>query len=95
MNKVSLVVTHGGHGTRSRALWHGLPLLVMPMGRDQHDIALRVEAHGAGLILPAAAAEVEIAAALGRLGREPSIRHFCPTTGRGHFVYDQIRAPCQ
>jgi UDP:flavonoid glycosyltransferase YjiC (YdhE family) len=71
MNKVSLVVTHGGHGTMSRALWHGLPLLVMPMGRDQHDIALRVEAHGAGLILPAAAAEVEIAAALGRLGREP------------------------
>jgi hypothetical protein len=41
------------------------------MGRDQHDIALLVEAHGAGLILPAAAAEVEIAAALGRLGREP------------------------
>ena len=43
----------------------------MPMGRDQYDMALRVEAHGAGLILPAGAAEAEIAAALGRLGREP------------------------
>jgi UDP:flavonoid glycosyltransferase YjiC (YdhE family) len=44
MKEVSLVVTHGGHGTVSRALSHGLPLLVMPMGRDQGDIAARVEA---------------------------------------------------
>jgi MGT family glycosyltransferase len=71
MKNVSLVVTHGGHGTVSRALCHGLPLLVMPMGRDQNDIALRVEAHGAGLILPAEASEPEIAAALGRLAKEP------------------------
>jgi UDP:flavonoid glycosyltransferase YjiC (YdhE family) len=36
MKEVSIVVTHGGHGTASRALWHGLPLLVIPMGRDQN-----------------------------------------------------------
>jgi UDP:flavonoid glycosyltransferase YjiC (YdhE family) len=71
MKEVSLVVTHGGHGTVSRALHNGLPILVMPMGRDQHDIALRVEAHGAGLILSPDAAEVEIAAALDRLANEP------------------------
>jgi MGT family glycosyltransferase len=71
MKKVSLVVTHGGHGTVSRALSHGLPLLVMPMGRDQNDIGLRVEAHGAGLILPPSASETEIAAALRRLAKEP------------------------
>jgi MGT family glycosyltransferase len=71
MKEVSLVVTHGGHGTVSRALRHGLPLLVMPMGRDQGDIALRVEARGAGLILPPDASEDEIAAALVRLLREP------------------------
>src|SRR5262249_55486951 len=38
MRAASAVVTHGGHGTVMRALQHGLPLLVMPMGRDQHDI---------------------------------------------------------
>jgi MGT family glycosyltransferase len=74
MKEVSLVVAHGGHGTVSRALWHGLPLLVMPMGRDQNDIALRVEAHGAGVILPQNASETEIAAALNRLIREPHFR---------------------
>ena len=71
MSEVSLVVTHGGHGTVSRALWHGLPLLVMPMGRDQNDIALRVEAHGAGLVLPRDASEAELVSALGRLAKEP------------------------
>ncbi len=71
MKRVSLVVTHGGHGTVSRALWHGLPLLVMPMGRDQNDIALRIEAQGAGLILPPEASEAAIGAALGRLSKEP------------------------
>src|SRR5262249_15704737 len=71
MKEVSLVVTHGGHGTVSRALSHGLPLLVMPMGRDQGDIALRVESHGAGLILPPEACEGEIATALGHLVKDP------------------------
>ncbi len=71
MEEVSLVVTHGGHGTVSRALSHGLPLLVMPMGRDQGDIAARVEACGAGLILAPTAAETEIAAMISRLIEEP------------------------
>jgi MGT family glycosyltransferase len=74
MKEVSLVVTHGGHGTLSRALAHGRPLLVMPMGRDQNDDASRVEHHGAGLSLPPTASEAEIAAALTRLITEPRFR---------------------
>jgi MGT family glycosyltransferase len=74
MKEVSLVVTHGGHGTVSRALLHGLPLLVMPMGRDQDDIAARVEACGAGLILAPTAADAEIGAAISRLIEEPQFR---------------------
>ena len=74
MKEISLVVTHGGHGTVSRALFHGLPLLVIPGGPEQNDNASRVEAHGAGLTLPSAASETEIAAALNRLIREPHFR---------------------
>jgi MGT family glycosyltransferase len=90
MREVSLVVTHGGHGTVSRALWRGLPLLVMPMGRDQDDIALRVEFHGAGLTLPPTASETEIAAALNRLIKEP---HFRAAAGRlGAAIASEIDA---
>jgi UDP:flavonoid glycosyltransferase YjiC (YdhE family) len=71
MNEVSFVVTHGGAGTVSRALVHGLPLLVLPMGRDQSDNAARVVVHGAGLALPPSASEAEIAVALNRLINEP------------------------
>jgi MGT family glycosyltransferase len=74
MKEVSLVVTQGGHGTVNRALIHGRPLLVLPMGRDQGDNAARVEAKGAGLRLPPTASERDIAAAVSRLVREPHFR---------------------
>jgi MGT family glycosyltransferase len=79
MKEVSVVVTQGGHGTVSRALMNGLPLLVLPNGRDQDDNAARVEAKGAGLRLPPTASEVEIAAAVNWLIREP---HFAAAARR-------------
>lgn len=45
------VVTHAGHGTVIRALADGIPLICMPIGRDQPDIAARVVARGAGVRL--------------------------------------------
>ncbi|MFV1872479.1 MAG: glycosyltransferase [Oleiphilus sp.] len=47
----SAVITHAGHGTVMRALAHGLPLVCLPMGRDQLDNATLVAYHGAGLRL--------------------------------------------
>jgi UDP:flavonoid glycosyltransferase YjiC (YdhE family) len=74
MPEVSLVIAQGGHGTVNRALINGLPLLILPMGRDQVDNAARVVAKGAGLQLPATASEAEIAAAATRLISEPHFR---------------------
>ncbi|HEY1388755.1 MAG TPA: glycosyltransferase [Ktedonobacterales bacterium] len=44
-----LVITHGGHGTVITALSFGVPLLCLPMGRDQADNAARVVWCGAGV----------------------------------------------
>src|SRR5262249_31184031 len=74
MQEVSLVISQGGHGTVNRALIHGCPLLVLPMGRDQGDNAARVEANGAGLRLPPTASEAEIASAAAQLILEPRCR---------------------
>jgi len=46
-----LVITHAGHGTIMKALAHGLPLVCLPMGRDQNDNAVKVEHHGCGIAL--------------------------------------------
>jgi MGT family glycosyltransferase len=74
MKEVSLVVTHGGHGTVARTLRHRLPLLVIPMGRDQGDNAARVVARGAGLALADSATAEEIAYAVRRLVTEPQFK---------------------
>jgi MGT family glycosyltransferase len=55
LSKTAAVVTHAGHGTVIRALAAGVPLLCLPMGRDQNDNAARVVARGAGLRLKATA----------------------------------------
>jgi UDP:flavonoid glycosyltransferase YjiC (YdhE family) len=86
MAEVSAVITQGGHGTVNRALINGLPLLVLPMGRDQSDNAARVEANGAGLRLPPTASKAEIAAAAHRLIKEPHFRQAAIRLG------DAIRA---
>jgi len=70
----SAVITHAGMGTVMRALAHGLPLVCIPQGRDQHDVAARVRWHGAGLRLGPGASAAKVRAALGRVLDEPSFR---------------------
>lgn len=60
VSQSALVVTHGGHGTVMRALYHGVPLVVIPHGRDQNDNAARVAHHGAGIRLNTQSTQAEI-----------------------------------
>lgn len=46
-------VTHGGMGATQRALAHGVPVCAVPFGRDQHEVARRVDVARAGTRLPA------------------------------------------
>jgi MGT family glycosyltransferase len=63
----ALFITHAGHGSTLRPLMAGVPLLCLPMGRDQNDNAARVTHRGAGLTLPIDASPETIATAVGRL----------------------------
>ena len=49
----ALVVTHAGLGAVMASLAHGVPLLCMPMGREQGENASRVAACSAGEVLAA------------------------------------------
>ena len=72
--ETAVVVTHAGMGTVTRALAAGVPLVCIPMGRDQHDVAARVVYHGAGVRLRPSAKPAAIRSAVGRVLREPSFR---------------------
>lgn len=82
----ALFVTHAGHGSTLRPLMAGVPLLCLPMGRDQNDNAARVVSRGAGLTLAADASPEAIASAVRRLLDDPSFRAAAAALGA------QIRA---
>ena len=64
MPAAAAVIGHGGLGTVLRALAHGVPQLLLPLGRDQAFNADRVEHLGAGMRLPTDASPGRIQAAV-------------------------------
>jgi MGT family glycosyltransferase len=53
LDRAACVVCHGGMGITQKALSAGVPVCVVPFGRDQFEVARRVEVTGAGTRLPA------------------------------------------
>jgi MGT family glycosyltransferase len=53
LDRAACVVCHGGMGITQKALAAGVPVVVVPFGRDQLESARRVEFAGAGVRLPA------------------------------------------
>ncbi len=48
LNRIDLVVSHGGNNTLNETLYYGKPVVVLPVGGEQHDNASRIEFHGLG-----------------------------------------------
>jgi UDP:flavonoid glycosyltransferase YjiC (YdhE family) len=71
MPECAAVVGHGGLGTVLRALAHGVPQLVLPLGRDQGFNGGRVAQLGAGIRLPLEASTAAIQAVLRKLLDDP------------------------
>ncbi len=72
LRHAKVVVTHAGHGTVIKALAAGVPVVAIPLGRDQLDNAARVAHHGAGLRLKPKAGPEAIARAVRRVLDEPA-----------------------
>jgi len=70
----SAVITHGGHGTVMKALIAGVPLIVVPLGRDQPDNAGRVVYVGAGIRLRKNASADALRTAISRVIDDPRYR---------------------
>ena len=72
--QAAAVVTHCGHGTVMKALSAGVPLVCLPMSRDQLEVAARVVALGAGVRLRPGASSAAIARAVRTVLEDPSYR---------------------
>jgi MGT family glycosyltransferase len=71
LREASVVVTHAGHGTVLKSLAAGVPLVCMPMGRDQKDNTVRVLRLGAGVRLSKESTPAQIAAAISEVLERP------------------------
>lgn len=73
LDRASLCVCHGGHGTTMRALAHGVPMVVRPgMPHDQAPNAAFVQSLGAGRAVPGDADAPTIRAAVLEVLEDPS-----------------------
>lgn len=53
LKRATCAITHGGAGVTQKALAAGVPVCVVPFGRDQYEVARRVQVARAGSALPA------------------------------------------
>jgi UDP:flavonoid glycosyltransferase YjiC (YdhE family) len=86
----AVAVTGGGHGVVVRALRYGVPLVVVPGGGDQRDVAHRVQRAGAGVVLrePSAGA---VAAAVRAVLADPAYRAAAGRLAAGRPPADPVR----
>ena len=67
LERARVVVCHGGMGITQRALAHGVPVVVVPFGRDQLEVARRVEHARAGVrLMPRRLNRASLTAAVAR-----------------------------
>lgn len=92
LERAAAVICHGGMGITQRALAAGVPVCAVPWGRDQLEVARRVDVSGAGARLPRGRltpaklrAAVEVALAR-RSGAEAMKRAFAQAGGDKRFA---------
>jgi MGT family glycosyltransferase len=81
MPHASAFVTHCGLGGIMAALHHNVPMVCMPIDRDQPHNASRVDAVGCGIVIGKDATISEIQAAIGLVLTDPSYALAVPDDG--------------
>ncbi|KAB8183591.1 glycosyltransferase [Nonomuraea phyllanthi] len=74
LRHAAVTITHAGHGTVVKSLAAGVPLVCVPSGRDQREVARRVDLAGAGIVVGKSASPRSIARAIERVLHDPSYR---------------------
>lgn len=74
LREASVVVTNAGHGTVMKSLAAGVPLVCIPIDRDQRDNTVRVLRLGAGIRLSKKSTPAQIAATVTEILEHPQYR---------------------
>jgi len=90
------VIHHGGIGTLGCALGAGVPQLVLPLGADRPDNAVRLQRLGVAEYLPPPQWKPQlIADALRRLLDSPAVSHRCREFAKHLENANAAKAACE
>ncbi|MCW1958028.1 MAG: glycosyl transferase, partial [Mycobacterium sp.] len=91
LGQADVVVCGGGHGMPSKTLLAGVPVVVVPGGGDQWELANRVVRQGSGLLVRPVTAEA-LADAVGEVLSDPRYRQAARRAGESAArVTDPVR----
>lgn len=75
LKRACLLVSHAGHGVVLKALYYGVPMVLVPLGRDQPGVAARAKALGvADVIPPEGLSDVRLSSAVATVLALPQYR---------------------
>ena len=94
LSHADLVICGGGHGMVSKTLLAGVPLVVVPGGGDQWEIANRVVRQGSALLVRPLTAEALVDSGRARCCRRRGYREAARRAGEQHGRASKIRYGC-
>jgi len=93
LERAVLLVGHAGHGSVMKGLWSGVPMVLVPWGRDQPGVAARAERLGVARIVPPSQVD-EIGDAIDDVLRTRSYSEAAHAHGERIRVGDPITRAC-
>ena len=96
LQRSALVVSHAGHGIVSKALYNGVPMVLVPWGRDQPGVAVRAERLGVARVVSRAAATADsVRQAVEAVLHEPAYRTTADSISARLKETDGVAVACQ
>lgn len=95
LERAALMVSSAGHGAVMRALWHGVPMILVPWGRDQGGVAARAARLGTAAIIARGQLTAELLGTTARrLLEDPAIAARAKSISRRMRTEDPVAKAC-
>lgn len=95
LNSCILAISHAGHGMVMKSIYHGIPMVLVPWGRDQPGVAARAHSLGvATVVLRKECNPNALARAIERTMNDPGIAHRSKTESRRLRKKDALSHTC-
>jgi UDP:flavonoid glycosyltransferase YjiC (YdhE family) len=96
LGRSAALVSHAGHGSVMKALWHGVPMVLVPWGRDQPGVAARAQRLGIALVIPREELSAEaVGAAVQEVTTEPAHREAATRHSVRLQLTDPVAVACE